>query len=388
MRVELRYGKVRYLSFIILDILCLITSSFIAATLYLNRMHPDYSIANHRSIIGIMIFVDILVTFAMNTLCRVSRRRTSKELLEGTKHIAVSFEILAVVLFFLRKGSAYSRVTVLITYAVYYVLFIGSHIAWKTILRSFHRTGNHKTAFLITTDGFVDEGVRVLKELKVDVKRIYLLKNLGRVNIDGIPVVTKWEEVGAAICWQELDKVFIYGLDHQMVPKYIRSACEDMEIQFDLVDFNYRIIEITTVKSEDPRFGELSFLESKRDIPFSIRRVYWITEAEAQTNRGFHAHKLNCQLLFCPYGVIDIILDDGQKRTRVTLDKPSKGLLLMPGLWREMVWIQTGSVLCVLASEYYEAEEYIRDYDKFIEYNRQYKEKADPRVKHVYNTKE
>ena len=116
-------------------------------------------------------------------------------------------------------------------------------------------------------------------------------------------------------------------------------------------------------------------MEGKRDLPFPIRRVYWITETEAELHRGFHAHKLNCQLLYCPYGKIDIIMDDGQKRTTVSLDEPGKGLILMPGLWREMVWKKSRSVLCVLASEYYDPQEYIRDYDEFIAYSNNYRKK-------------
>ena len=161
-----------------------------------------------------------------------------------------------------------------------------------------------------------------------------------------------------------------------MVPDYLVNACRHMGMNFDLVDFNYRVIDVKTIQNEDPKYGALSFLEGKRDIPFPIRRVYWITETEADLHRGFHAHKCNCQLLYCPYGKIDIILDDGEKRTTVTLDKPGKGLILMPGLWREMVWQQSGSVLCVLASEYYDAQEYIRNYDDFIAYTRKYREVA------------
>ncbi|MBP5282993.1 MAG: FdtA/QdtA family cupin domain-containing protein [Lachnospiraceae bacterium] len=131
------------------------------------------------------------------------------------------------------------------------------------------------------------------------------------------------------------------------------------------VDFEYRVIELKTIANEDPQYGALSFLEGKRDIPFPIRRVYWITETEADLHRGFHAHKLNCQLLFCPHGKIDIVLDDGETKNTVTLEGPSKGLLLMPGMWREMIWRETGSVLCVLASEYYDPDEYIRNYDDF-----------------------
>ncbi|MBO4212231.1 MAG: FdtA/QdtA family cupin domain-containing protein [Oscillospiraceae bacterium] len=146
-----------------------------------------------------------------------------------------------------------------------------------------------------------------------------------------------------------------------------------MNLEFELVDFNYRVIDVKTVQSKDSRFGALSFLEGKRDIPFPIRRAYWITETEADLHRGFHAHKLNCQLLFCPHGCIDIIVDDGDNKRTVTLDKPGKGLILMPGLWREMVWRESGSVLCVLASEYYDEQEYIRDYNEFLAYCQKYR---------------
>ncbi len=133
-------------------------------------------------------------------------------------------------------------------------------------------------------------------------------------------------------------------------------------------EMKYSLIDIKSTHYDDKTAGGLSFFEGERDVPFKIRRIYWIYEAEKGTHRGFHAHTLNWQLLFCPYGSIDIILDDGHEREKVTLDSPSKGLVLSPGLWREMIWNKTGSVLCVAASEYYDPDEYIRDYDKFIEY--------------------
>lgn len=131
---------------------------------------------------------------------------------------------------------------------------------------------------------------------------------------------------------------------------------------------NYEVINIRTVMNEDLAYGGLSFFEGEHDIPFAIKRVYCIYETEAGLHRGYHAHKLNYQMLFCPYGEIDIILDDGKSREIVTLDSPSKGLLLYPGLWREMEWKKDKSVLCVAASEYYDPKEYIRDYDEFKEY--------------------
>lgn len=378
MKEELKYGQNKYISFIMLDIICLIISNYLSILIYTEFGKTNYTFAKYRSILAYMVGVDLFVTFVFNTLRRVLRRRKRTELEQGLKHIGISFVSLSVLLFIFKQGADYSRVSITLSYILYYVLFVGSHILWKSFLKLFLSRHKQDTVILMTTDGFVDEGLSDLQNLNFDVRYIYLLKNLNKNEIQNIPVVKTWEEAAAAICWNYLDKVYIYGLDHQMVPEYLISACKDMKLKFNLVDFNYRIIDIKTIRNKDSRYGELSFLEGKRDLPFPIRRVYWITETEAELHRGFHAHKLNCQLLFCPYGAIDLVLDDGEQRTTVTLDKPGKGLLLMPGLWREMVWQQSGSVLCVLASEYYDADEYIRNYDEFVEYNKNYRRKADP----------
>ena len=382
---ELRYGRFKYFIFLVLDVILLIAANLIAAWVYLERtLSGHYGYEDYRSVLLIMVAIDLLVTVFFNTLCRVLRRKKRKEIIEGLKHVGISFVALAVVLYSLRLGADYSRVTVFLAYGIYFLFFVGSHIVISELFRRVHKyraSRNKKarsTAILMTTDRFADEGLEELKKLNVEVKTIWLLKNINKNSYKGIPIVKTWEEVAAVTCWHELDKVYIYGLDHQMVPAYLISAFKDMKLKLNLVDFNYRVIDVTTVKNADPKYGALSFLEGKRDIPFPIRRVYWITETEAELHRGFHAHKLNCQLLYCPYGVIDIILDDGQKKTTVTLDQPGKGLLLMPGLWREMVWKKSGSVLCVLASEYYDADEYIRNYDEFIEYNKNYRDSADP----------
>ena len=377
MQYQIRYGKLRYISFLLFDLMALIGANILAAHIYLGPRHRRYVFEDYQSIIIYMVVIDILVTIVFNVLDRVYRRSLRNELITSAKHIMISFVILAVVLFTTKEGADYSRVTVYLAYTIYFVFLIALHIGWRALLKFCSAKHKKPTALLMTTDRFVDEGLEELEKLNIKVRNIYLLKNLNTDTIKEIPVVKTWEEAAAAICWKWIDKVYIYGLDHQMVPGYLVKACKDMGIGFDLVDFNYRIIDVTTIQNKDPKYGALSFLEGKRDIPFPIRRVYWITETEADLHRGFHAHKLNCQLLYCPYGKIDIILDDGQQRTTVTLDRPGKGLILMPGLWREMVWQQTGSVLCVLASEYYDADEYIRNYDEFIAYNKKYRESAD-----------
>ena len=97
--------------------------------------------------------------------------------------------------------------------------------------------------------------------------------------------------------------------------------------------------------------GKLSFFEAKRDIPFDIKRVYYIYGAEKDSVRGGHAHKGLYQFIICMYGKIRFIIDDGISKEELILDTPEKGIYLEPGLWRDMVWEKEDSVLCVMASE-------------------------------------
>ena len=364
------------MSFLLLDLVCLVAANALSLWFYLGSKDIPYTFNDHYSVVIVMMVIDIIVTLAFSTLRRVLRWRKRRELYESARHVLYCLIILGVYLFLTKSGAGYSRAVVLMAYGLDYLFICGGRTVWRFVLLKCHGKPEKPTVLLMTTDRFMDEGIERLRELNYDVRYLYLLKNVEKDEINGIPVVKDVKEAASVICWKMIDKVYIYGLDHQMVPEYLVRACREMKLDFDLVDFSYRIIEIKTIKNEDAKSGALSFLEGKRDIPFPIRRAYWITETEADSHRGFHAHKLNCQLLYCPYGEIDIILDDGEKKSTVTLDRPGKGLILMPGLWREMVWKKTGSVLCVLASEYYDEKEYIRDYDEFIAYSKKYREVA------------
>lgn len=127
-----------------------------------------------------------------------------------------------------------------------------------------------------------------------------------------------------------------------------------------------KIIPMKTVSTPD--IGSLSFFEAERDIPFPIKRIYYIHNVPKNTQRGAHAHKTLKQLLFCPFGSINILLDNGTEKEEVTLDTPSMGLVLESCIWRDMTWLEENSVLCVAASDYYDEDDYIRDYDEFMEY--------------------
>lgn len=135
---------------------------------------------------------------------------------------------------------------------------------------------------------------------------------------------------------------------------------------------NYKLIEIKhSQNKEHPENGGLAFLEAEQDIPFPIKRIYWIYGAAKDVRRGFHAHKENVQFLFCPFGRIDVMMDDGTTQETVSLDDPAKGLILSPELWHEMLWMTDGAILCVAASDHYDESDYIRDYDQFLEYAKQ-----------------
>ena len=118
------------------------------------------------------------------------------------------------------------------------------------------------------------------------------------------------------------------------------------------------IIQTISIKSVTAQgMGTLSVFEGSHDVPFDIKRIYYIHGAP----------KALRQVLWCPYGSIRIRLDNGREKTDVLLDSPDKGLIVEHYMWREMIWEKKDSVLCVAADSYYDESDYIRDYDEFLE---------------------
>ena len=112
--------------------------------------------------------------------------------------------------------------------------------------------------------------------------------------------------------------------------------------------------------------GMLVALEEYKDIPFEIKRVYYMYDTKKDVHRGFHAHKSLEQILICIHGSCKVLLDNGTEKKIVSLEKPYEGLYIANNMWREMYDFSEDADLMVLASEYYKEEDYIRDYNEFL----------------------
>ena len=128
---------------------------------------------------------------------------------------------------------------------------------------------------------------------------------------------------------------------------------------------NIKLISIPKIK--EPR-GNLSVIENDT-IPFEMKRVYYLYDVPSDAERGGHAHKSLKQFLIALSGSFDVVLNDGFEKQTITLNKPFEGLLINPGIWRELNNFSSGSVCLVIASAVYDEADYIRDFDAFMAYN-------------------
>ncbi|PRM91331.1 dTDP-6-deoxy-3,4-keto-hexulose isomerase [Arcobacter cryaerophilus gv. occultus] len=113
--------------------------------------------------------------------------------------------------------------------------------------------------------------------------------------------------------------------------------------------------------------GSLISLEGNKNIPFDIKRIYYIFNTKKGVKRGFHAHINLKQIAIAVKGSCTFVLDDGNKREELTLNNPNQGLFIEGLIWREMKDFSEDCVLIVLANEHYNEKDYIRSYDKFLE---------------------
>ncbi len=130
--------------------------------------------------------------------------------------------------------------------------------------------------------------------------------------------------------------------------------------------YDCSIIELDRHHSD--RKGNLSVVENCGTIPFDVKRVFYLYDIPGGESRGAHAHKMCHQFLVAASGSFEVVLDDGKNRRTVVLNRPFYGLHIPPGIWAHEQGFSSGSVCLVLASEKYDAEDYIRDYEEFLKY--------------------
>lgn len=125
-------------------------------------------------------------------------------------------------------------------------------------------------------------------------------------------------------------------------------------------------IEIIEIPKIENSLGNIAVVE-KDIIPFDIKRVYYLYDIPSSSSRGGHSHKNLQQVLIAISGSFDVVLKDGDSESKVTLNKPDKGLLIRQNTWRELENFSSGAVCLVLASTIYDEEDYIRNFDEFLE---------------------
>lgn len=134
---------------------------------------------------------------------------------------------------------------------------------------------------------------------------------------------------------------------------------------------NYSVYDCTIIeldKHHSDRKGNLSVVQNEDTIPFDVKRVYYLYDVPGGESRGAHAHKELSQLIVAASGSFTVTLDDGKVKRSFLLNRPYQGLLVVPGIWRTLDDFSSGSVCMVLASHGYDKNDYIREYDEFIDY--------------------
>ncbi len=132
--------------------------------------------------------------------------------------------------------------------------------------------------------------------------------------------------------------------------------------------FDCSMVELD--KHHSDRKGNLTVVENGATLPFDVKRVYYLYDVPGGESRGAHAHRDLEQLIIAASGAFTVTLDDGKSKRSFFLNRPYQGLYVKPGLWRDLGDFSSGAVCMVLASEVYDAADYIRDYQEFLEYRK------------------
>lgn len=134
---------------------------------------------------------------------------------------------------------------------------------------------------------------------------------------------------------------------------------------------NYNVYDCTIIeldKHHSIRKGNISVVQNSDTIPFDVKRIYYLYDIPGGESRGAHAHRGLSQLIVAASGSFRVTLDDGKVKRSFILNRPYQGLYIKPGIWRDLDDFSSGAVCMVLASEVYSKEDYIRDYQDFLEF--------------------
>ena len=129
-----------------------------------------------------------------------------------------------------------------------------------------------------------------------------------------------------------------------------------------------KIVELDRHHSQ--RKGDISVVENGKEVPFDVKRIYYLYDVPGGADRGGHGHKALSQLIIAASGSFTVTLDDGTNKKTFTLNRPYQGLYIKSGIWRTLTDFSSGSICVVLASEKYDEKDYIRSYDEFVEYRK------------------
>jgi len=128
--------------------------------------------------------------------------------------------------------------------------------------------------------------------------------------------------------------------------------------------YNCNVMDLSKIHNPS---GNITIVQSDSELPFRVKRVYYLYDVPGGSERGGHAHRTLQQLIVAASGSFDVILDDGFMKKTVHLNRPNYGLMVVPGIWREIINFSSGAICLVLASDLYNPSDYIRNYQEFIE---------------------
>ena len=131
--------------------------------------------------------------------------------------------------------------------------------------------------------------------------------------------------------------------------------------------YDCSVIDVSKIHNEA---GNITVVENGENIPFDVKRIYYLYDVPSGEARGGHAHYELEQFIIAASGSFDVILNDGRNKKRVSLNRPNLALHIVPGLWRELDNFSSGSISMVLASHTFEEKDYMRDYKQFLAYKK------------------